>query len=153
MHYVPQSESCPLPGSLFKSCAVPRPIGRVSTISKNGTTDRVPFSQWTNLAFDPPAMIFPANQLFSGESAYTVVITKETGWFVWNMATCDLREAVNIFLMAVPKREDEFQHAAVKAQPCISAPNPRVYEMQIPVGKEAKHQGLESKSSLMTRFF
>ena len=98
-------------------------------------------------------MIFHANQFFSGVCKHTAVIAVETGCFVWYMATCDLREAVNIFLMAVPKREDEFQHATVKAQPCISAPNPRVYEMQIPVGKEAKHQGLESKSSLMTRFF
>ncbi|MEK9978782.1 MAG: flavin reductase family protein, partial [Paracoccaceae bacterium] len=127
----------------------------------------------------------------------------------------------NISAMEVPEGEDEFQHAGVTAQSCISAPGPRVlespahfecrylsthrlrgnsnhgwvevvygevmhihvndafltaegkmdipkirplarlgyydytsvtevFEMQIPGGKEATHQGLEGKSSLKT---
>lgn len=44
------------------------------------------------------------------------------------MATYDLREAVNISAMEVPKEEDEFQHAGFTAQSCISASGPIVLE-------------------------
>ena len=64
--------------------------------------------------FDPPMVMFAANQL-SSERKHTVVNAEETGWFVWNMATYDLREAVNISAMEVPEGEDEFQHAGVTA--------------------------------------
>ena len=67
MHYAPQNEPCPLPYSPFKACTVPRPIGWLSTISKNGTPNLAPYSQWQNLTFDPPMVMFAANQLSSGE--------------------------------------------------------------------------------------
>ena len=42
-----------------------------------------------------------------------VLNAEQTGWFVWNMATWDLREAVNISAMALPTEESEFDHADV----------------------------------------
>ena len=128
MHYAPQDEPCPLPFSPFKSCTVPRPIGWLSTISKDGAPNLAPYSQWQNLTFDPPMVMFAANQLSSGERKHTVTNAEETGWFVWNMATYDLREAVNISAMELPKGEVEFGRAGVTAEPCIEAPGPRVAE-------------------------
>ena len=128
MQYAPQQEPCPLPYSPFKSCTVPRPIGWLSTISKDGKSNLAPYSQWQNLTFDPPMVMFAANQLSSGERKHTVINAEETGWFVWNMATYDLREAVNISAMELPKGEDEFVRAGVTAQSCIEAPGPRVAE-------------------------
>ena len=128
MHYAPQSEPCPLPYSPFKSCTVPRPIGWLSTISKNGAANLAPYSQWQNLTFDPPLVMFAANQLSSGERKHTVVNAEESGWFVWNMATYDLREAVNISAMELPAGEDEFLRAGVTKAACIDAPGPRVAE-------------------------
>jgi len=128
MHYAPQSEPCPLPFSPFKSCTVPRPIGWLSTISKDGVPNLAPYSQWQNLTFDPPMVMFAANQLSSGERKHTVVNAEETGWFVWNMATYDLREAVNISAMELPAEVDEFDRAGVTRVPCIDAPGPRVAE-------------------------
>lgn len=128
MHYAPQSDPCPLPWSPFKSCTVPRPIGWLSTISKDGVPNLAPYSQWQNLTFDPPMVMFAANQLSSGQRKHTVVNAEETGWFVWNMATYDLREAVNISAMELPEGEDEFARAGVTPIPCIDAPGPRVAE-------------------------
>lgn len=128
MHYAPQSDPCPLPWSPFKSCTVPRPIGWLSTVSKDGVPNLAPYSQWQNLTFDPPMVMFAANQLSSGQRKHTVVNTEETGWFVWNMATYDLREAVNISAMELPEGEDEFARAGVTPIPCIDAPGPRVAE-------------------------
>ena len=128
MHYAPQSEPCPLPFSPFKSCTVPRPIGWLSTVSRDGAANLAPYSQWQNLTFDPPMVMFAANQLSDGRRKHTVVNAEETGWFVWNMATYALRDAVNISAMELPAEVDEFERAGVTKAPCIDAPAPRVAE-------------------------
>ena len=111
MHYAPDSETCPLPFSPFKACTVPRPIGWLSTISADGVHNLAPYSQWQNLTFDPPLVMFAANQYPDGRRKDAVVNAEQTSWFVWNMATYDLPEAVNISAMALPPDEDEFERA------------------------------------------
>ena len=128
MHYAPDSETCPLPFSPFKACTVPRPIGWLSTISADGVHNLAPYSQWQNLTFDPPMVMFAANQYPDGRRKDTVVNAEQTGWFVWNMATYDLREAVNISAMALPPDEDEFERAGITKADCIDAPGARVAE-------------------------
>ena len=128
MHYTPDSETCPLPFSPFKACTVPRPIGWLSTICPDGVHNLAPYSQWQNLTFDPPMVMFAANQYPDGRRKDTVVNAEQTGWFVWNMATYDLREAVNISAMALPPDEDEFERASIKKADCIDAPGARVGE-------------------------
>ena len=117
--------SCPTHPS---NPAVPRPIGWLSTISSNEVVNLAPYSQWQNLTFDPPMVMFAANQLSSGERKHTVVNAEETGWFVWNMATYDLREAVNISAMELPAEINEFERAGVTPISSIDAPCPRVKE-------------------------
>jgi flavin reductase (DIM6/NTAB) family NADH-FMN oxidoreductase RutF len=128
MHYAPGREACPLPFSPFKSCTVPRPIGWLSTVSKAGVANLAPYSQWQNLSFDPPMVMFAANPYSDGRRKHTVVNAEETGWFVWNMATWALRDAVNISSMEWPDGEDEFAHAGVTKAACLDAPGPRVAE-------------------------
>ncbi|MCB1467351.1 MAG: flavin reductase family protein [Rhizobiaceae bacterium] len=128
MNYAPLLEKCPLPFSPFKSCTVPRPIGWLSTISESGVANLAPYSQWQNLTFDPPMVMFAANQYPDGRRKDTVTNAEKTGWFVWNMATYALREAVNISAMALPAGEDEFLKAGVTKAACIDAPGPRVAE-------------------------
>ncbi|EEW25396.1 flavin reductase family protein [Rhodobacter ferrooxidans] len=128
MHYAPGTEPCPLPFSPFKSCTVPRPIGWISTISKTGRPNLAPYSQWQNLSFDPPMVMFAANPYSDGRRKHTVINAEDTGWFVWNMATYALREAVNISAMEWPEGVDEFEKAGVTHAPCIDAPGPRVAE-------------------------
>ena len=113
MKYSPGSESCPLPFSPFKSCTVPRPIGWLSSRSAAGLENIAPYSQWQNLTFDPPMVMFAANRYPDGRRKDTVLNAEETGWFVWNMATFALREAVNISAMALPPDESEFDRINV----------------------------------------
>lgn len=128
MDYAPGREDCPLPFSPFKSCTVPRPIGWLSSVSKQGVHNLAPYSQWQNLTFDPPMVMFAANQYPDGRRKDTVINAEETGWFVWNMATWALREAVNISAMALGPDEDEFTRASVTRQSCVDAPCARVAE-------------------------
>lgn len=128
MHYDPRSDDRPLPYDPFKSCTVPRPIGWLSTISTEGVHNLAPFSQWQNLTFDPPLVMFAANQLRDGRRKDTVVNAEMTGYFVWNMATWDLREAVNTSAMELPSEIDEFEQAGVTKADCVVAPGKRVAE-------------------------
>ena len=117
-----------LPHDPFKSCTVPRPIGWLSTISSKGVPNLAPYSQWQNLTWDPPMVMFAANQSVHGGPKDTVRNAEETGWFVWNMATWDLREAVNISSLAVDGEINEFETTGLRAVPSVLAPAPRVAE-------------------------
>jgi flavin reductase (DIM6/NTAB) family NADH-FMN oxidoreductase RutF len=128
MNYAPGIDPCPLPFSPFKSCTVPRPIGWLSTVNRAGIANLAPYSQWQNLTFDPPMVMFAANQYSDGRRKHTVLNAEENGWFVWNMATYALREAVNISAMEWPDGEDEFAKAGVTKAPCLDAPGPMVAE-------------------------
>ena len=128
MDYAPGREACPLPFSPFKACTVPRPIGWISTLSRAGRANLAPYSQWQNLTFDPPMVMFAANQYSDGRRKHSVINAEETGWLVWNMATWDLREAVNISAAEWPEGDDEFLRAGVTKAPCVDAPGPKVAE-------------------------
>jgi flavin reductase (DIM6/NTAB) family NADH-FMN oxidoreductase RutF len=128
MKYAPHLERCPLPFSPFKSCTVPRPIGWLSSVSRDGIENIAPYSQWQNLTFDPPMVMFSANQYPDGRRKDTVINAEETGWFVWNMATYALRDAVNLSAMALPANESEFDRLNVTRVYADNAPIPMVGE-------------------------
>lgn len=135
MNYSPKQgvRSHGLPHDPFKSSTVPRPIGWISTVSKDGKDNLAPYSQYQNLTWDPPMVMFAANQSVLGdhERKDTVKNAEETGWFVWNMATYDLREAVNLSSKTLPPEEDEFNFAGVTKEKCIEAPGYRVKESPV----------------------
>lgn len=131
MKYSPHLEPSPLPYSPFKSSTVPRPIGWLSSVSKDGLENIAPYSQWQNLTFDPPMVMFSANQYPDGRRKDTVINAEETGWFVWNMATYDLREAVNISAMALPPGESEFDHLQVTREKADLSSVPMVKESPV----------------------
>lgn len=134
MKYDPASKNRPLEHSPFKALTVPRPIGWLSSVSGDGVENIAPYSQWQNLTFDPPMVMFAANQYPDGRRKDTVINAEETGWFVWNMATWDLREQVNISAQVMAAGKSEFddmnvtrKYADLSATPMI-AESPFQYE-------------------------
>jgi len=101
----------------FKSCVIPRPIGWISTLSVDGIPNLAPYSQFQNLTFDPPYVMFSANQKTDGSRKDSVVNAEQSGEFVYNMATYDLREAMNISAQELPSNIDEFELAGIKKEP------------------------------------
>jgi flavin reductase (DIM6/NTAB) family NADH-FMN oxidoreductase RutF len=101
----------------FKSCVVPRPIGWISTIGTDGEANLAPYSQFQNLTFAPPYVMFSANQNTAGGRKDSVVNAEESGEFVHNMATYDLREAMNISAQEVSPDIDEFELAGLTKEP------------------------------------
>ena len=60
MFYEPDKDDHGLPYDPYKSIVVPRPIGWISTISRDGIVNLAPFSQFNNLSYDPPFVMFAA---------------------------------------------------------------------------------------------
>jgi flavin reductase (DIM6/NTAB) family NADH-FMN oxidoreductase RutF len=117
MYYEPGRTQHGLKHDPFKSCVVPRPIGWISTIDAAGTHNLAPFSQFQNVTFDPPIVMFSANQNSTGGRKDTVHNAERTGEFVWNMATWDLRDAVNASAQELPPEVDEFELAGLEKAP------------------------------------
>ncbi|KAJ5741166.1 hypothetical protein N7493_001038 [Penicillium malachiteum] len=117
MFYQPGITDHGLPHDPFKACVVPRPIGWISTKNKEGQANLAPYSQFNNLSFDPPYVMFSSNQTVQENRKDTVVNAEQTGKFVWNLATWDLREAVNISAEQVPYGVDEFERAGLAKEP------------------------------------
>jgi flavin reductase (DIM6/NTAB) family NADH-FMN oxidoreductase RutF len=131
MYYEPGRQPHGLPYDPFKSCVVPRPIGWISTTSEAGIDNLAPYSQFQNVSFDPPTVMFCANQNGKGRRKDTVVNVEHSGEFVWNMATWDLREAVNRSSEDVAPEVDEFVHAGLEKAPSRRIRPPRVAQSPI----------------------
>jgi len=131
MKYRPAEEACPLPYSPFKSSTIPRPIGWLSSVSTAGVDNFAPYSQWQNVNFDPPMVMFAASLHPDGRRKDTVVNAETTGWFVWNMATYALREAVNVSAMALPHGESEFDRLGVTRERATLSAAPMVKESPV----------------------
>ncbi|KAL5433242.1 hypothetical protein PMIN07_007688 [Paraphaeosphaeria minitans] len=116
MFYEPGKTVHGLPHDPFKACVIPRPIGWISTLSPSGTANLAPYSQFNNLTFDPPYVMFSANQTPSAAQKDTVVNVEATGVFCWNLATYALKDAVNATSEQMPPEVDEFEKAGLKKE-------------------------------------
>ncbi len=126
MFYEPKKNNHGLAHDPFKSCVVPRPIGWISTMGANGVANLAPFSQFQNLTFDPPYVMFAANQTTDGRRKDSVVNAEQSKDFVYNMATYELREAMNLTAQQVPPEVDEFELAGLAKAPSKFVKAPRV---------------------------
>jgi len=116
---------------------IPRPIGWISTLSIDGTANLAPYSQFNNLTFDPPYVMFSSNQTAQNTRKDTVVNAEATGAFCWNLATYALREAVNITAQQFPPGVDEFERAGLEKEPARLSGIPLV--KQSPVKFECEY--------------
>ena len=137
MFYEPEKNDHGLPFAPFKSCVVPRPIGWISTISRAGIVNLAPFSQSTILGWDPPYVMFSANNHFDGRRKDSVVNAEETREFVYNMATYDLRDAVVQTSDVMDAGVDEMAKAGLTPAPCRLVKAPRL--AQSPISFECRH--------------
>src|SRR3954469_15382838 len=95
MHYNPSTDRHGLKFNPFKSCTVPRPIGWLSSVSREGVCNLAPYSQWQNLTFDPPMVMFAANQYPDGRRKDTVLNAERSGRFVRNNGASSMRDAAH----------------------------------------------------------
>jgi flavin reductase (DIM6/NTAB) family NADH-FMN oxidoreductase RutF len=116
----------------FKAVMVPRPIGWLSTVSPEGIANLAPYSFFNAFSESPIYVAFG-----SGGRKDTLRNVEATGEFAFNLATHDLREAMNATSANVPSHVDEFALARLTKSQCQFIKAPRVGES--PVCFECKH--------------
>ena len=141
MHYDPRSQPHLQPIPIIQQCTGPRPLAWLSSADNEDVVDLSVFTHWQWLAPQSTILTFSAQQSANGERAKTVVNAEQTGWFVWNMATKELEQAVAKSLESPPAGQDAFDYAGVAKAPCISAQCPRI--MQSPAHLECKYMSTQ----------
>lgn len=99
----------------------PRPIGWISTISAEGVRNLAPYSFFNLFSYKPPIIGFCS----LGEKD-SLANARNTGEFVWNLATRELAEAMNASAAMAPANVDEFDLAKLDAAPSIKVRPSRV---------------------------
>ena len=91
MFYEPPKNDHGLPLNPFSACIVPRPIGWVSTMDKDGRPNLAPFSFFNGVGYTPPTVMFcPNGRDLDGGLSHSLLNVQETKEFVVNIATFEL---------------------------------------------------------------
>lgn len=123
MYYEMDKNNHGLPYDPLKALVAPRPIGWISTLSKEGVPNLAPYSFFNMLATAPAIIGFS-----SGMRKDTQINIEDTGEFVCNFASVDLIDAVNVSSSPVPSEVNEFELAGVSAVKSKRVKPPRVAE-------------------------
>ena len=93
---------------LLTGSVIPRPIGWISTLDKNGINNLAPFSYFNAVGEDPPHVMFSTVRS-NNTNKDTLNNVLSTHQFVVNMVTEDLVEQMNATAQAVAADVDEFE--------------------------------------------
>jgi flavin reductase (DIM6/NTAB) family NADH-FMN oxidoreductase RutF len=115
----------------FNAIIAPRPIGWISSRDGKGNVNLAPYSFFNGFCYTPPIIGFSSTSWKD-----TVQNVKDTGEFVWNLATLDLAKHMNATAAHVAPDVSEFQIAGLTAVPSKLVNVPRVAES--PVAFECK---------------
>ena len=123
MFYETSTNAHGLPHDPFKAIVTPRPIGWITALSAKGELNLSPYSFFNAISDRPPMVAFSSD---GRKDALTFI--EETGEFVCNLATYDLREPMNATSAPLPRGENEMLHAGLTAAPSRLVKPPRVAE-------------------------
>jgi len=105
----------------FKAIIAPRPIGWITTVDADGRINLAPYSFFNGVNSRPPLVMFA-----SEGRKDSVTNIEATGEFVCNLATWDLREAMNATSAPLPHGVNELERAGLTAAPSRLIRAPRV---------------------------
>jgi len=123
MFYSTDKNDHGLPHDPFKAIIAPRPIGWITSMSASGAINLAPYSFFNGVKSRPPMVMFA-----SEGRKDSLEFVEETKEFVCNLATWDLREAMNKTSASVPHEVNEFELAGLTPAPSKLVKPPRVAE-------------------------
>jgi len=132
MYFDPRDKEYPLKHDPLTTLVVPRPIGWISTINRNGLVNLAPYSFFNAIASRPPFVMFS-----SAGRKHSQTNTEESGEFVHSLTTWELREEMNITSADVSADVSEVDLARLEMAPSIAVKPPRV--KRSPVAFECKY--------------
>ena len=118
-----QRDRTKLPHDPFKAIVAPRPIGWISTRALDGRINLAPYSFFNGFSSAPPIVGFSSEGWKDSAS-----FAKESGEFVANLATFDLRGPMNETSAPFALGDNEFVCARLTMAECRLVASPRVAE-------------------------
>lgn len=112
-----------LPHDPSKAIVAPRPVGWISTRSREGAVNLAPYSFFNMLSTRPFLVWFSSE---GGKDSAT--FAAETGEFVANLASRDLADKMVRTSVDAPRGVDEFGYAGLTPAACRLVAAPRVAE-------------------------
>lgn len=107
----------------FKAIVAPRPIGWITSVSAKGDINLAPYSYFNGVTSRPNLVMFGSEGFKD-----SVAFVSETGEFVCNLATFDLRDKMNATSAPLPRGVNEMERAGLTAAPSRIVKPPRVAE-------------------------
>lgn len=132
MEYDPRSEPHNLARDPVTSIVVPRPIGWITTISPAGVVNLAPYSFFNLIAGKPPFVMFASNP-----KKHSQHNAESSGEFVFNLATFDLREEMNLTSARVDEATSEPEFVGLEMTASRNVKSPRV--ARTPMALECKY--------------
>jgi flavin reductase (DIM6/NTAB) family NADH-FMN oxidoreductase RutF len=126
MYYETRKNNHGLAHNPFKSCVIPRPIGWISSCDESGLVNLAPYSYFNAIADSPPMVMFSATKRSNGDQKDTLRNVERTKEFVVNIATWDLRHAVNLSSAEFEPDVSEVTAAQLSTLPSIQIKPPRI---------------------------
>ena len=123
MHYSTAENNHGLRFNPFKALIVPRPIGWIASMGRDGVRNLAPYSYFNAVSDNPPMVLFS-----SAGRKDSLRNIEETGEFTCSLANWDLRERMNLSSAPVATGVDEFELAGLTAAPSCMVKVPRVAE-------------------------
>lgn len=111
---------------IFNAIVAPRPIGWISSLSESGHVNLAPFSHFNIVSTAPPVILFSCNTPGDRAQKDTLANVRATKEFVFNLATYDLRAAVNATSAPAAPEVDEFELAGLEKAASVNVKPPRV---------------------------
>ncbi|EDP74498.1 flavin reductase family protein [Hydrogenivirga sp. 128-5-R1-1] len=113
---------------LVLGLVVPRPIGWVSTVSREGVYNLAPFSFFNAVNDEPPVFMISVGDRDDGSLKDTVRNILDTEEFVINLVSEDLFRNMLITAEEFPPEVDEFKKAGLTPEPAKLVKAPRIKE-------------------------
>jgi len=119
MHYPTTARAPGMKFDPFKALAVPRPIGWIGTVNRDGVPNLAPYSFFNAISDRPPMVMFS-----SGGQKDSLRNILDTGEFTCSIANMALHEAMNLSSAPVAPGVDEFLLAGLGAAKsmCVRPP-------------------------------
>lgn len=112
----------------FKAIVAPRPIGWITTQNAAGVVNLAPYSFFNAVSSDPPMVFYGANGTHDADGGEKDSLrnVRETGEFVCNLVTWELRQQMNATATPAPHGISEMEVAGIASLPSRLVKPPRV---------------------------
>ena len=121
MFYDPRTEPHGLAHTPINALVCPRPIGWITTVSKQGHVNLAPYSFFNLMSSQPPIVVFSSHPRKDSQRN-----AEESGEFVYNLATFDLRHMMSASSADFDAAESEPEKLGLEMVPSTKVKPPRV---------------------------